>query len=142
MRKKVKRIAIAAMLLLALLLTGIPQDFAVQAAEGYLEIRTKEDWLTFAKNCKTDVYSQGLQVELKTDLDLTGESDLAVPVFCGTFNGGGHSVTGIWLETTTDTYGLFRIISPDAVLPKNHYRDLTELEETVAAAVPSKADDG
>lgn len=114
MRQKIKNILTAAVLLLVLLAASIPVPFTAKAGEGILEIRSKEDWISFAENCRIDSYSEGLQVFLKTDLDLTGESGITVPVFCGSFNGEGHSVTGIWLEASTDTMGLFRILTPDA----------------------------
>ena len=116
MRKKIRRILTAAALLLVLLVSGLPVSNLTKAADGILEIRSKEDWLRFAKNCRLDAYSEGLQVELKTDLDLTGEAEIMVPVFCGTFNGGGHAVSGVWLEVTTDTTGLFRVLEGTAAV--------------------------
>lgn len=116
MRKRIVSIITVLLLLSGLLAAGFPVQPAVRADEGVLQIRTKEDWLSFAENCRTDSYSRGLQVELKAELDLSGETDIMVPVFCGVFNGGGHKVSGIRLSAETDTAGLFRVIGKEGTV--------------------------
>lgn len=115
MRKKLKSFLIF-FLLLALALPLCTPLAELKAEDGILEIRSKGDWLRFAENCRIDSYSAGLSVSLKTDLDLTGEGGIQIPIFRGTFEGGGHSITGIWLEASTDTMGLFRVLGPEAVV--------------------------
>lgn len=114
MWKKAKRILTVSVLLLVLVLSGLPLSNTAKAEDGVFEIRSKSDWLRFAKNCRTDIWSEGLTVELKSDLNLSGEAGAMVPVFCGTFHGGGHSITGLWLEVSTDTTGLFRVLEENA----------------------------
>ncbi len=88
----------------------------VAAQESVLSIGTREEWLAFAENCRTDAYSKGLSVRLTADIDLSGAEKPVVPVFCGSFDGAGHSVTGFVLDTESDDQGLFRYLTQEAVV--------------------------
>ena len=55
-----------------------------------LSISSPEEFLTFARNCRLDTYSQNLQVSLEADLDFTDSDFISVPIFSGTFLGNGH----------------------------------------------------
>ena len=47
---------------------------------------------------------------------MCGETDYAVPVFFGNFDGGGHTVSGMKPNTDAERTGLFRIIEKDATV--------------------------
>ena len=83
-------------------------------------IGNEESFLSFAENCRLDSYSRELQVELLQDLDLTGFDFSGVPIFCGTFLGNGHTISGLNITADGSAMGLFRYLSPEAVV-----RDLT-----------------
>ena len=83
-------------------------------------IGSAESFLTFAENCRLDSYSQGLQVELLNDLDLSGYDFAGVPIFCGTFLGNGHTISGLSITADGSVVGLFRYLSQEATV-----KDLT-----------------
>lgn len=86
------------------------------ASINTVRIATKAEWLEFKENCRLDSFSKGLSVKLTADIDLSGETDYAVPVFFGNFDGGGHTVSGMTPNTDAERTGLFRIIEKDATV--------------------------
>ena len=81
-----------------------------------LSISSPEEFLTFARNCRLDTYSQNLQVSLEADLDFTDSDFISVPIFSGTFLGNGHRVQGIHLSNDGSREGLFRHLTETAVV--------------------------
>ena len=57
---------------------------------------------------------------LAADLDLKGENFVPFPIFCGVFDGQGHTISGLCVAESGSSMGLFRILQEDAVV-----RDLT-----------------
>ena len=109
MTNKINRL-LAFLLLPCMLLGTIP----VSAASAQnLTIDSKEDWMVFAENARTDAYSAGLTVTLAADIDLTGEKAVSVPIFCGTFQGNNHKVSGVKFTTNADHQGLFRVVGKE-----------------------------
>ena len=88
--------------------------FAVSAnadgEERTLHIKNKDDLKDLARNCSLDSYSNGLTVILDADINLKQEKFKPIPVFNGTFEGNGHSITGFKLGTDGSNQGLFRYI--------------------------------
>ncbi len=80
-------------------------------AQDTIYIQTADDLLNLSKNCMLDSYSKDLKVELATDLDLTYVDYKPIPIFFGEFNGKGHSIKGLKINTAGSTLGLFRINS-------------------------------
>ncbi|HAY20073.1 MAG TPA: hypothetical protein DCY17_04670, partial [Clostridiales bacterium] len=89
---------------------------SVAASISTVRIATKAEWLEFKENCRLDSFSKALSVKLTADIDLSGETDYAVPVFFGNFDGGGHTVSGMKPNTDAERTGLFRIIEKDATV--------------------------
>ena len=81
-----------------------------------LTISNVEDFLAFGDACRLDSYSHNLIVELKADLDLTGMDFSGVPIFCGTFHGNGHTVSGLNITGDGSHQGLFRYLEGTAVV--------------------------
>lgn len=77
-------------------------------------INSKESFLTFAENCRLDSYSRNLRAELLCDIDLSGTDFSGIPIFCGTFLGNGHRISGLNITTEGSAVGLFRYLSQDA----------------------------
>lgn len=111
MKKIFKKLALL-VLAMCVIVSNIP--VTVSAEEQVVKISTKEEWIEFAKNCKTDAYSEGVKVQLVKDLDLTGVEKIVVPVFCGEFNGNGHKIQAGDIKGKTGTMGLFRVIKEGA----------------------------
>ena len=78
-----------------------------------LHIRTPEEFLAFAENCRLDSYSLGLTVVLEADLELTGTAFAPIPIFSGSFDGAGHTIT-VALTPEGSAQGLFRYLTETA----------------------------
>ncbi len=100
-----------------------------------LSIASETEFLAFAEQCRLDAYSQGLTVSLDADLDLQGASFSGVPIFLGTLEGNGHTISGVAVSQDGSVQGLFRYLGETGVL-----RNLT-VQGTVAPA-GSQADVG
>ena len=107
-----KRIVSLAMIFSLLAGLALP----VGAAEAVVFIHSEEDWEQFVEQCVQDVWSQGLTVHLTADLNLTGREWKPVPIFQGTFHGGGHKITGLHFEKEGSQIGLFRTLTQSAVV--------------------------
>lgn len=83
---------------------------SVFANNGTITIATKEDFFEFAKNCTLDTWSQDKTVSLVSDIDFSDSSFIPVPTFCGTFNGNGHTLSGISYGKKGSYIGIFRYI--------------------------------
>ncbi len=102
----------AGLLSLTLALSLIP---AAAAAERTVTLSTREELLDFAARCASDTYSKGLTVYLADDIDLGGTA-VSVPIFLGTFEGGGHRIRGLALKGSASSYGLFSQVEAGAVV--------------------------
>lgn len=91
---------------------GVP----VYADGGNITIESVEDLEELAKNCKLDTWSQGKTVTLTADLDLTDSDFTSIPTFGGTFDGGGHTISGLSYTKDGSTEGFFRYIQEGAVV--------------------------
>ena len=89
---------------------------AEEVPENLLHIGSVEALFEFAENCRLDSYSIDLTVTLDTDIDLTGTSFSAIPIFGGIFEGNGHSITGISITEDGSTQGFFRYLQPAAIV--------------------------
>ena len=92
-------------------------------AAGSVRIFNAEDFRTFCDNCRRDTYSQGVTFLLKTDIDLDGE-ELCVPSFSGSFDGGGHTISGVSLTSAGSRQGLFRTVTAEAEISEEDARSL------------------
>ncbi len=106
-----KRIG-AILLSLALLLSALPG--AALGAESVISISTAEEFVKFAQDCTLDSYSQGKSFLLTADIDLTGQDLTSVPLFCGAFDGGGHTISGLSITGDGSHQGLFRYVAEGA----------------------------
>lgn len=85
-------------------------------SEKVMKITTVEEFLAFSENCRLDSYSQGLTVVLEADLNLEGVVFEGIPIFYGTFEGGGYRISGLVIENEGSIQGLFRYLGEGAVL--------------------------
>ena len=84
--------------------------------EEIIEINTVEEFVSFAEQCSVDAWSVGKWVELKQDINLSGVDFPMIPVFSGTFEGGGHTISGFHNVGEGYIGGLFRYINQDGVV--------------------------
>lgn len=85
-----------------------------------ISISTEAAFLRFAESCRLDSYSENLTVELKKDIRLTQADFAGVPIFCGTFRGNGHTISGLNMTTDGSFQGLFRYLTADATVENLH----------------------
>lgn len=86
-----------------------------QVSRNELTISDEEGLLRFAENCRLDSYSQNLYVTLSADITLSGEFT-PIPVFSGTFDGNGHTISGLKIKKDGSHFGLFRYIQHGALV--------------------------
>ncbi len=87
---------------------------AVQAAQQ-LVISDRAGLEAFAEDCRLDSYSKNLSVTLAADIELSGEF-APIPVFGGSFDGNGHTVSGLKITEDGSYSGLFRYIQRGALV--------------------------
>ena len=101
------------LLLAAVLLLSLMAPAALAAENtNTVYLRTAEDLVNLSQNCTLDSWSQGKTVYLEADIDLTGVDFTPIPTFGGTFEGQGHTISGLFLTGSGNVRGLFRYIQP------------------------------
>ena len=110
-------------LLCCIILLGIALPVCAEETEEQpeiavveLKISTAEEFIAFAENCRLDSYSRNLVVTLEKDIDLSGVPFESVPIFSGSFDGKGHSVSGLSITADGSVQGLFRYLTATAVV--------------------------
>ncbi len=79
----------------------------VSLASETERISSEKDLLEFLDKCTGDSYSKGRDFILTTDIDLRGKKIDSASVFCGSFDGGGHTIKNYEMEFTGDDYAGF-----------------------------------
>ena len=92
---KTKRILACILTVLMLTALIVPTVFA---DDRTVHIANADDLKKLAKKCQLDTYSQGLTVILDNDIDLQGEALTPIPIFRGSFEGGGYTIS-CWVRT-------------------------------------------
>lgn len=119
MNKRTRSI-LCILLLLSLLAAIILPVFAEEeedVPEGtQLHISNVNEFQHFAEECVRDAYSQNMTVYLDADLDLTDTEFSGIPIFCGTLEGGNHTIRGLSLTGEGSVTGLFRYLTRSAVV--------------------------
>lgn len=106
--------------LCAFILLTCAVQVSAQQTDHVFYILTVERFLEFAENCRLDSYSKDLTVQLCRDIDLSGTDFTGVPTFSGTFEGNGHTITGLQLSNEGSNTGLFRYLTETAVVRNLH----------------------
>lgn len=114
MKKRVICGLVCLLLVFSLALPGFALEEEAQTPGQVLYISSVTRFLRFAEKCRLDSYSQDLTVFLETDLDLTGTDFAGIPIFCGTFQGQGHTISGLALSADGSDLGLFRYLTDTA----------------------------
>ena len=83
-------------------------------AEETVSISTVTDFKDFTEKCVYDEYSKNKKFVLENDIDFSGVEIKNAEVFCGVFEGGGHSIKNVSFEFEGSNKGLFSAVSKDA----------------------------
>lgn len=114
--KRISALLLCLLLVLSLPVTALAEE-AQDSEEGTtLRIARQQQFLDFTENCRLDSYSRNLSVILLTDIDLTGVDFSGIPIFCGIFDGNGHTVSGLSITRDGSNMGLFRYVDTSAVI--------------------------
>lgn len=88
--------------------------FAESVKPSDVTISTAEELIEFSEKCSLDSYSRGISVILTEDVDLSEKEFTAIPIFGGSFDGAGHTISGLKITGKGSNLGLFRYIEEDA----------------------------
>lgn len=113
MPKRLNRL-LGVFLCFALLSAAAAPAFAENSAE--IRIRTAEDLLELAENCSLNSWSDGVKVVLVNDISLSDVKFEPIPIFNGSFDGGGHTIYDLTLSAAQSPCGLFIETEKDAVI--------------------------
>ena len=79
--------------------------------DDIIYIHTAKDLCAFSDSCAYDAWSRGKTVLLTADISLRGVDFEPIASFSGTFNGGGHTISGLTLTYSISHTGL--LLSPE-----------------------------
>lgn len=116
---RITALLLAAALLVPMVLSLAPVAFAAGDPQ-VIYINTAEDFAELAKRCTLDTWSQGKKIVLQTDISLLDAAFSTIPTFGGTFDGNGHTISGLSITDSFAPAGLFGILQESAVV-----KDLT-----------------
>lgn len=107
---------LALFLILILVCTGpgLPASAAPDNDTFYLN--TAADLIDLAEYCRLDAWSQDKTVVLTADISLSNVEFSPIPTFGGTFDGGGHTISGLTLSGSISPIGLFGTIQPGGIV--------------------------
>lgn len=80
------------------------------AQRQVIKIQSVDDLMKLAWECRLDTWSQGKEVHLMADLDMSRSDFKGIPTFGGSFEGNGHRIKGLSLTDSGAVQGLFRYI--------------------------------
>ena len=86
------------------------------ASEETIYINNADEFIEFAKKCSYDAWSIGKTFALSADISLEGKDFESIPSFSGTFDGNGHTISGINLIGAYSPAGLFSTLEKDGVI--------------------------
>ncbi len=112
--KRIIALLLAMSLIVGLLSIPVLAEEPTEELLDILEISTPEAFLEFSQMCRYDAYSDGLSVRLTGNIDVSGLPFEDIPIFLGSFDGGGYTISGIESDVERDTQGLFRRIAEGA----------------------------
>lgn len=105
-----------AFLLALALCTLLTLPVLASGADDTVHIGSVSDLQQLAKNCALDTWSQGKTVSLDADLDLTGSDFALIPTFGGTFEGNGHTISGLAVTGAYSPAGLFGTVQESGIV--------------------------
>ncbi len=86
----------------------------IATADTAMSISTVSDFNDFMEKCVFDDYSKDKIFVLQNDIDLSGVEIKSAEVFCGVFEGGGHTIKNVDLSFGGGEKGLFNSLTKDA----------------------------
>lgn len=115
--------------------------FAVEPTST-IYISSPEELASLAKNCSLDTWSRGKTVILSNDIDLAGTGFTSIPSFGGSFDGQGHTISGLSLTDYGSPQGLFRYVQEGSLIKRLTVKGSvtpTGIKSTVGGVVGSNS---
>lgn len=81
-----------------------------------VRIGNYEEWYDFARKCTLDTWSADKYVVLTDNIDFNMKEFVPVPLFCGVFDGQGHTINRAAYTEEQNYIGIFSKTSPAAVI--------------------------
>ncbi|MCR4588914.1 MAG: hypothetical protein K5682_10940 [Lachnospiraceae bacterium] len=94
---------------------GLSQVYGAEKTET-VYLKTPQDLLDLAGVCHEDSYSRNLRVVLQNDIDLRNSEFTGIPIFNGSFDGGGFTVSGYTYGGDGFVTGFFRYVGEEGVI--------------------------
>lgn len=107
---------VALLLVLLLIAPILLPLFTVKGQETRITISNAQEFIEVAKKARLDSWSKGKQIILQNDIDLSGETFMPIPIFSGTFDGAGYTISGVKLEEGGGGQGLFRYLEEGGIV--------------------------
>ncbi|MBQ7895666.1 MAG: hypothetical protein IJ364_03805 [Oscillospiraceae bacterium] len=116
MKKKMFSILFSLALILSFPVCALAEQEELTESAPVVEISisSAEQFVSFSENCIIDSYSENLLISLENSIDLRGYDFDAVPIFCGTFDGKGNTISGLDITDNGSVQGLFRYLTEGA----------------------------
>ena len=137
MGRTINRTAAAA--LAAALCAGIVMPCTL-ADSTYVYIASEADLKDLSDKCMIDSYSSDKVVVLDADIDVSGTGFSYIPFFSGTFEGNGHTISGITIEVTNPERGFIGTVGETGTV-KDLNLNCTITEGETASENKSKTED-
>ena len=125
MHKKIAAILLSLLLLLSAALPVFADEVEMPQTRKVTILNLKS-FEKLAENCRLDSFSRNLVVSLETDLDLEGRDFSGIPIFCGRFEGNGHTIRGFALTAEGSHQGFFRYLTDTAVVNDLHLEGIVQ----------------
>ena len=101
---------------LACSLLSLPVHAEEVEEPSTVTISSLEEFMEFVTSCDYDAFSRNTVFSLQADINLSQEEFTGIPVFAGTFEGNGHTISGLRLEAEVSPGGLFGIVTEEATV--------------------------
>lgn len=98
-----------------------------------VHIRSADDLVELAQSCTLDTRSQGVTVRLDADISLDGVDFAPIPSFGGTFNGNGHTISGLNISGKYSRAGLFAEIQEGGTVKNLNVSGTVDISGTTTA---------
>lgn len=110
-KRGIRKRILSALLSLMLVFSMMSGSIRVLAEEErVVYINSAADLVKIANLCRLDTYSQGKRFELMEDLNLSNSGFEGFATFGGTFDGNGHTISGLNEEYEGSNQGFFRYV--------------------------------
>lgn len=93
---------------------------------GAFVIDDAESMEALTEYCSLDSRSEGLKVTLAKSITLSGEEFEPIPYFAGSFDGGGNTISGLFIDGGYSPAGLFGTVADGAVIKDLNVRGVVD----------------